>query len=242
MIHIAICDDDRLQIEILEKSVRSIVQRLEKDVDIDTFDSGNMLIEKIKSGKYYPIILLDLEMPESNGFEICRKINILSQTSLVIFVSIHEKYVFDAFKVHPYRFVPKMRFKYFLPEAIKGAINHIEQLNENSYCYSTREDEMKILYRDILYIHCQGKYTYIECCEGDSIKLRRTLKEVFSELDNSQFVWLERGYICNLDKIRKISGGYADLVNGERLIISRDRIKEVKNSLRKYLMARENRP
>lgn len=241
MINIAICDDDNLHIEILENAVRKITDELGKNVEIDTYNSGDMLLKRIKGGKYYPLILLDVEMPKENGLDLCREIKIIGPSALVIFVSSHEKYVYESFKVQPYRFIPKLRLDFYLPGAIGDAINYIETLGEKNFCFSTRDGERIISYMEIMYIHRQGKYSYIECSIGEPVKVRKTLKEIYSELDDRQFVWLERGYICNLDKISQIKAGYAYMTNGDKLLIGRDRISEVKAGLRKYLIGRETR-
>jgi len=49
-------------------------------------------------------------------------------------------------------------------------------------------------------------------------------------------LWLDRGCICNLAYITKIKGDCAYLTNGEVQQIGRERIREAKERLYKYIM------
>ena len=48
-------------------------------------------------------------------------------------------------------------------------------------------------------------------------KIRKSLQKVYEELDNTEFIFIDRGCIVNLIHVMRISGGMAVLKNGEEL-------------------------
>ena len=91
----------------------------------------------------------------------------------------------------------------------------------------------KIPYKDIFYIQRDGKNASIVSSAGTS-KVRKSLQQVFEELDAPEFIFVDRGYIVNILQIMKISGSTAILKNGEPLPISRSHLQEVKQKINQF--------
>ncbi|MBO5560048.1 MAG: LytTR family transcriptional regulator DNA-binding domain-containing protein, partial [Firmicutes bacterium] len=66
------------------------------------------------------------------------------------------------------------------------------------------------------------------------VKIRKSLHQIFDELDTPEFIFIERGYIVNIIKIMKISDGTVVLKNGEKLPVSRAHLQEVKQKINKF--------
>lgn len=61
---VAICDDDKIQIEIIKENVNKYGIENNIDMDIYTYVSGEQLLNY----KYiYDIVFVDIEMPDLNG-------------------------------------------------------------------------------------------------------------------------------------------------------------------------------
>ena len=65
-------------------------------------------------------------------------------------------------------------------------------------------------------------------------KVRKSLQQVFDELNTSEFIFIDRGCIVNIIQIMKISGSTAILKNGEQLPISRSHLQEVKQKINQF--------
>ena len=66
---ILIVDDNELNIKVAKKTLINLNQNIE----VDTANSGNMCIEKVKTNKY-DLILMDIMMPEKDGVETLKEL------------------------------------------------------------------------------------------------------------------------------------------------------------------------
>ena len=101
------------------------------------------------------------------------------------------------------------------------------------YVISTSNRMEKIPYKDIYYIRREGKNASIISCTGIS-KVRKSLQQVFDELNGPEFLFIDRGCIVNIIQIMKISDSMAVLKNGECLPVSRSHLQEVKEEINDY--------
>lgn len=234
MISIAVCDDNvEIGRKIAEK-VQCILKAKKLVFEVQLFSDSQFLFYEIQDGTNFDLLLLDIEMPEIDGISLTNKIKEILPNCLIIFITSHDKYVFDSFKVQPFRYIPKRYIKDRLPEAVLEATMWIEKSNCRYYPAENQQGMERIYIVDIGYVWHKGKYAYIEKLNGECVKVRKTLKQVFEELPVNDFVWLDRGCICNLSRIVKVEGSDAILSNDRKLQISRDRLTEVKNQIRKY--------
>jgi DNA-binding LytR/AlgR family response regulator len=110
--NIAICDDDLEILNRLREQTFNMFQALKEDVKICTFTSGVSLIGSIEEDcKDYNVILLDIDMPGISGLDVAKKLRDKNDDVIIIFVSSHEKYVFDSIEYRPFRYIRKNRIK-----------------------------------------------------------------------------------------------------------------------------------
>ena len=62
---------------------------------------------------------------------------------------------------------------------------------------------------DVLYFQSEDKYTKVVTAEGDAL-IRKTIKELYDELDHEQFWQVHRGTIVNLRAIAKVERDWRD--------------------------------
>ena len=91
----------------------------------------------------------------------------------------------------------------------------------------------KIPYKEIYYIERDGKNAVITAVGGIS-KVRKSLQQVYEELDMEEFIYIDRGCIVNIIHIMQIKDGTAVLKNGTALFISRSHLQEVKEEINHY--------
>lgn len=241
MIKIAICDDELEKGKLIDGMVEEWTSDHAIYAERELFSSSRGLLYEIEDGTNFDLLMLDIEMPELDGMELTEKIKKCLPDAIIIFITSHEKYVYESFKVQPFRFIPKKLLNRMLPLALKDAIEVIEK-SEGKYLYTTNQEGMeKIPTRSITYIWHREKYAYIEKTNGERTKVRKTLRQVYSELPTDDFVWIDRGCICNLLQVQRIENGDVLLTDGTKLPVSRDRLTEVKNFLRKYWVGKEER-
>ena len=64
--------------------------------------------------------------------------------------------------------------------------------------------------------------------------MRKSLGQVYGELDAEEFIYIDRGCIVNMIHIMQIKDGMAVLKNGVSLPVSRSHLQEVKERINSY--------
>lgn len=237
-VKIGICDDEERAVLLHEKIVRECLQSLGIGYEITTYtQSRNLLGDIADDGFFYDLILLDIEMPGIGGMELPLRIKDFLPNVRIIFVTSHTEYAIDAFELSIFRYVPKNNLESKLTAAVADAARLVELEAGQEYTIRTASRMEKIPWRDIYYIQRDGKNASIVSAAGIS-KVRKSLQQVFDELNSPEFLFIDRGCIVNIIHIMKISQGMAVLKNGESLPISRSHLQEVKEQINRFWGAR----
>ena len=234
VVRIAICDDEEKAVALHENIVKACLQAQGVGYEITTYtQSRNLLCDITDDGFFYDLILLDIEMPGISGMELPQRIKSFLPNVKIIFVTSHTEYAIDAFELSIFRYVPKNNLEVKLTAAITDAAKLIELEAGQEYTIQTANRMEKIPYKDIFYIQRDGKNSSIVSSAGTS-KVRKSLQQVFDELNTSEFIFIDRGCIVNIIQIMKISDGMVVLKNGEQLPISRSHLQEVKQTINQF--------
>lgn len=239
MIKIAICDDEKQAVARHGELVESSLQACGIGYEITAYTrSENLLCDIADDGFFYDLILLDIEMPGITGMELPEKIKPHLPNVKIIFITSHVEYAIDAFELSIFRYVPKSDLDKRLALAVVDAARLIELEADREYVVLAAGRMEKIPYRDILYIQRDGgKNAEIHSERGTS-KVRKSLQQVFEELNAPEFIYIDRGCIVNLLQIRKIHDGTAYLKSGGALPVSRSHLQEVKRQINRFWGAR----
>ena len=234
VIKIAICDDEEKAVALHERIVKSCLQSQGIGYEITTYtQSRNLLYDITDDGFFYDLILLDIEMPGISGMEIPQRLKGFLPNVRIIFVTSHTEYAIDAFELSIFRYVPKNNLEVKLAAAVTDAAKLIELEAGQEYTIQTASRMEKIPYKDIFYIQRDGKNASIISSVGIA-KVRKSLQQVFDELNTPEFIFVDRGCIVNIIHIMKISDGMVVLKNGEQLPISRSHLQEVKQKINQF--------
>ncbi len=234
MLRIAICDDESQYVENHAKVIEQVLKQCGSVGELSKYThSDNLLYDITEDQFFYDLILLDVEMPEYSGMELAAKIKPYLPNVKIIFITSHIEYAIDAFELSIFRYVPKNDMEKRLPVAIRDAVKLIELENGKVYTIQTNTRMEKIPYKEIYYIERDGKNARIVTESGES-KVRKSLQQVYEELDSEEFIFVERGCIVNMIHIVQIKEGMAVLKNGESCVISRSHLQSVKEQINAY--------
>ncbi len=234
MLRIAICDDDPNMVSLNEKTVRSCLQDCGIGFELTTYtQSSNLLCDITEDGFFYDLILLDIEMPNITGMEMAERIKPFLPNVKIIFITSHVEYAIDANELSIFGYVPKDDLEKRLPAAVTDAAKLIELEAGKEYTIQTNSRLEKIPYRDIIYIVKDGKNAEITSA-GKTSKVRKSLQQVYEELNAPEFIFIERGCIVNMIHIVKLSDGMVVLKDDTRLPISRSHLQTVKQEITRF--------
>ncbi|GMQ64735.1 LytR/AlgR family response regulator transcription factor [Vallitalea maricola] len=232
-LNIAICDDEILQVNLVEKLIMEAVETENIKVNILKFLCGEDLIAYCNSNKLH-IIFLDMEMKGLDGIESARKIREKNDNVIIIFVTGYKEYVFDVFEVNTFRYILKPvkieQFQKALYDAIKiiGELKE-PQKEEEFLVINKNKEKIIIAYNSINYFE-KYKNKVMVMADNQNIEFYGTFNELNMLLNGDRFIRVHQGYIANIDKIELITSKEVLLKNGNRIPVSRRNAKEVKET------------
>jgi two-component system LytT family response regulator len=238
-----IADDEPLARERLKLLLSS-------DVEIEIAEqcrNGKEVVATLKSARI-DLLFLDIQMPGSSGFDAIEAVG-LANMPLTVFVTAHNEYAVEAFKVHALDYLVKPIERPRLAEALARVKERI-RLQE---AFLAREEISSVLkalraaaeprsYPQRLLarsgntdsVVCVGDIEWIEAADyyvclhvgGKRHLLRESIKALEAKLDPNKFVRLHRSAIVNIDHVREIhrdgrTDGWILLSTGERVRLNR---------------------
>ena len=235
MIRIAILDDSDKDRTFINNITNKYFNRKGIRSEIYLFSKAEILLIELKEKEYYDIFMLDIELPEQSGILVAKETRKDLPESFVIFISNYEEYALEGYKVRAFRYITKdmQRLENLLEEALDCIVPIIEQKNEKEYLYIAGSSFGKILYRNIYYIVKDHKYIIIYY-RGGVIKERKTLQEVYQELDAEEFFYIDKGCIVNVCHVCSCDREKVYLTGGTELHISRSKYEMVREKVLTY--------
>lgn len=78
-----------------------------------------------------------------------------------------------------------------------------------------------------------GKYTVLIHKRGEG-RVRKSLSELFEELDSEEFLFIEKGFIVNIRHVMKMKDHVLYMRDGSKLPVGIQRVTEVKRKIAEY--------
>lgn len=233
MYKVAICEDNQDQ----KKYIKELIEKLEiPDIqEIDTFDSGETLVEAYKRGNQYSIILLDMQMDELNGIETGEIIQRYDKNVIIIIVTSILEYAVDGYSINAFDFILKpineMKFQKILYKAIEQLKKRINRV----YKISKRDKTELLKLSEIIYFESDRKKVKIHCLDR-IVSNNESISEVEESIEKYNFMRISRFYLINLAYIKEIRSNDIVLSNGEILRYSSKLQKNIKKSYMNFMM------
>ena len=193
-------------------------------------------------------VLLDIQMPGGNGFELLKKFEKINFD--IVFITSYDKYAINAFKFSAIDYLLKPVEIDDLVHAIdkikqKRLVNEKESSDKYSYFLNnvSNDDKLrnialqkgdKVYYlklTDIIYLEAESNYTRILTINNETFVQSKTLKyyeDLFQE--STLFIRISRSYIINISHIKSYSKSepcILSLKNGFEIEISRRKKTEL---------------
>ena len=230
---ICICDDDR--------AMHGELVRLLHDVDptathpLTSLYTGEALMAAYDGEKPFDLIFLDVEMSGTNGVEAAGHIRRADPLVMLVFVSSHRKYVFDAFPVGALHYL----LKPVQPEAFADVYHRAMQR------YADLHTELRLRFGEerytvplhrVLYVEGTRRHVVFHTLDG----VRETvgkLSDFASQLLANGFAYPHHSFLVNLDMVERIEKEKIVLRGGECVYCSvrsrADMLREFDNYLGK---------
>lgn len=234
MIKISVCDDSKYDIEKVQNALNEYTKSKHIEFDISCFTNPEMLIYELEDNKISDLYILDVEMPNKNGFELAEKIREFSSSAIIIFLTSHDEMAHMGYKTKALRYVIKLNLERDIFEAIDSAVSELSVKDEKTITLKRYNDVWRVPYNEIVYVSKVSRQLIISTTSFEEITDSRGIKELFDEINDSRFIFIDRSCFVNIDFIAQINGTSLKLKNNSELAISRRSLPDVKNALLEY--------
>lgn len=232
MIRIAVAEDDAQQRQCLKKYLDQFAREAGVELDITEFEDGAALLFHYQP--IYDVILLDIEMPRTNGMEAAKKIRAQDSGVILIFVTSMAQYAVQGYQVRAQSYILKpVSYYSFYPE-LQEALNTLRKRRSEKALLLPAEDGMiKVSIADIRYIESRRHTLLIHTTEK-TFAVRETMKRAAERLEGEPFAQSSVSFLVNLAHVSGVNRTEAT-VGGERVPISRQKYRAFLEALTNYL-------
>lgn len=237
MIRIALVDDNKEFLEIMYNLITEGFAKSDRVCEIESFSDPVSFLYEVEERDVFDICFLDIEMPKMNGIELAKKVREIRRRMIIVFLTAHPEFVRTGYEVKAFDYLFKERIEKELPGMVGRLLGEVEENEKRVYVIETSTKFEKIYYEEIIYIYKSGQYARF-VLEEKELQDRKPLKDVLTKLSSREFMAVERGYIVNIEHIRKLDSRNVEMEDGTVIAVSRDRIGELKQRMQDHWLER----
>lgn len=209
-----IVDDDKMICKILEGYVRKSTSLNLVGSFSDSLAARNILTER----NDIDLIILDIEMPEMNGFDF---IGSLDFPPNIIIVTSAEEYALKAFDFNVVDYLLKPVTYGRFCKAIDKTIRYYTRkeaanTGDEEIFIKKGSSLVKLKLKDIIYIEALENYVTLNT-NDDRFTIHFTMKAIENQLPSGIFIRVHRSFIINKSMIQTIKENSLDLIVGDTL-------------------------
>ena len=237
MFNIIFCDDNAQFLVLLRDVVQNVCKKtVPEDEDYfvgPAFGSGKEVIEYIKEN-HVDVLLLDIDMPELNGFEVAKFLCKEYKNIKIVFMSAYDNFVYGAFEFYPFAYLRKAHISEELPKVIKRVLEKMKE-PERQITLFTNSGIKTVDVNSISYVESKRNYYSVHLIHGREYTCRGTLSEFEKEVSKYDFFRIHSAFLVNLEHVERIlENGYI-LVQNTSLPLAQRRTSEFKKAYMAYI-------
>lgn len=231
-------DDEIENLEMVEYA-------LKEDFDVIPVKSG-MMVLKYLTGNRPDLILLDIRMPEMDGFEVYQKIkeqDSMKDIPVIFLTSASDVETEDScFEMGAVDFISKPFEPQIVKRRVKRTLDLIARSASNDHTTTIKHDDewnstgktlditvngmaIKLFQKDIYYIEVFNNTCIIRTANRE-LSVRETLDHMQGKL-GEQFIRAGRSYLVNVKFISELQDDIIVMQSGKRIKIPRRNKKEI---------------
>ena len=232
MIRIAICDDEKKILDEVEGYIKNYAEK-ENDLDIEVFrfDSAKTLISAIEDGKSFDIFVLDVYIGDEMGTALAGDIRKFGIESPIIFATTSLEHAPQSYETGTLRYLIKPINPRKFDEALDAALLQVKRTRDRFLKFKTENGVASVNANHSMYSEAHDHYQYVKKDDGEEIKVRMTVTELFTILSKyGGFVRIGSAYIVNLRHVKNVTPTNVCLYSNINIQIPRGKFTEIKNT------------
>lgn len=230
MIKIAVCDDEAAMCEQIQQMTAQVLGRGREPFEMIHYLNPQDLLA---DPSHLDLLFLDIQMPGVNGVELARRLRARGSDCAIIFVTVLEDRMLDAFEVEAVDYLCKPVDPERLERTLKRVLKRWKDTAEKSLFIQTKTWSRNVKVRDIYYCEVINRKIYLHT-ESGVIEYYGRLKETERQLGSS-FIKCHRSYLVNLHHLQEYRDGTITLENGARVPVSRNQQQALMEGMMQYM-------
>lgn len=232
-IKVCIIEDDEKYHKIVKDLIKKYGMKNNVNFNVEEFYNGIDFLETYKGN--YDFIIMDIEMPQLNGIQICEELRKNDPFVPVIIISHSSQYAVKGYSVNAYGYVLKPIEEFDFHFLIDKVLAYIKEKEKNYIVLSTKTMMKKIDINDIYYLEVSSHVLRFKT-RNDDIQIRAKIKDYEEKLLKYGFVRCDNSYLVNLKYCSNVNISESTInINGEIITISRPKKKTFLEALTKYI-------
>ena len=230
---IPIIDDEKPTREFIRRMLESFKLNAAIFIDGENVETGIKAIEAIQPD----LVLLDIQMPDGNGFDVLRRTQFKNFD--IIFITAFQEFAIQAIKFSALDYILKPIDMEELQNAVMRAIdakhqssdesqfsvlqNNIQPNQKRKLVLKTLESIHVVDIENIIRCEADKNYTSFFLAEGKKILVSKTLKDYDTLLSGHSFFRAQQSHLININFIErydKQDGGYVIMKDGASVPLS----------------------
>ena len=226
--------DDKIEWLKLEQQIsEKYCKERDEELQFQGYDDVTTFFADLQEKVKYDIYLLDVEMPVADGLQVATEIKKICAEPIIIYITDFPQYAPRGYEVNAFRYILKEQIEKKLPEAYDSLMTKLKERERAYYIYMKNNGIEQLLQESIYYIKKDKKYVMLYTENGEK-RERKSLQEIFGELSQEDFMFIDKGLIVNIRHVMKLDGEVVKMRNGECFLISRPRQRIAKQKIMEY--------
>lgn len=221
IMYILICDDEPAFGEKLQNAAAAFFAAKNIPVQFTLCTSAEQVLHSSEAAAAR-IAFLDVQLGNSNGIELGRRLKQQNPSLMLIYVSAYLEFAPEGYTVKAFRYLLKPDIERTLPPCLEDVCSELLQ-KQKVLSVTVNRHPHQIPYDSIFFLESDGRQIHVwgEDLETPLCTYYSKLSELPAELFESGFLRVGRSTVAHMRYIQKITGYKVILCNGAQLSASR---------------------
>ena len=220
---IAICDDSKLDRQLLKVVIQTYFENNEEEYKIFEYELGDNLLDDIE----LELLFLDIIM---NGMKIARKLRDIQFKAPILFLTAHADYAVESYEVYVAGYLLKPydtnKLTLLLDEVLQRSV-------QKRIAVKVKKQHRYLEINDIMYAESDKHVLNIHLKDSRVIQTTEKLSELEKTINSKRFIRCHQSYLVNMDYIKDAKTDFI-LSNDIRIPIRVRGRKEIIERYHKY--------
>lgn len=230
-----VCDDNNDFADKIKKEI-DLYMNGKRNYETVIFNSGTALLKQFDK-QAADVVLLDIDMPEMNGFEVASLLQKRKEDILILFVTSHEDKVYQSYDYHPFWFIRKSHMhdlRVVIPKLLRK-IDAEEERKRLTFNLKTENCVVELDINTTIYIESYKNDIIIRDRVAGEKQIRCKITDAEKQLYPLNIIRIQNGILVNCRYISKITSREVILTDGTHLGLSRSKIDFVREEYQNYI-------